>query len=36
MTKYTILENGSYLVELTTADGLPMFVEMTPEQFASL
>lgn len=34
--KYTILENGNYLVELLSENGLPMFIEMTPDQFKSI
>lgn len=32
---YTILENGNYLVELLDENDLPMFIEMTPEEFAA-
>ncbi len=34
--KYTILENGNYLVELTDMDGFPMFIEMSESKFIEM
>lgn len=33
---YTILENGNYLVELLDENNMPMFIEMTPEQYNAI
>jgi len=33
---YTILENGNYLVNEQDQDGMPMFIEMTPEQYEAI
>ncbi len=33
---YVILENSNYLVSTEDAGGLPMLIEMTPEQFMQI
>lgn len=32
---YQIIENGNYLVHFIDEEGLPVFIEMTPEEFES-
>lgn len=33
---YTVLESGNYLVNEQDPEGLPMFIEMTPEQYRTI
>lgn len=33
---YTVLENGNYMVMEQDQEGLPMFIEMTPDQYRTI